>query len=139
MLFRSPNSPSDVWDPNDLGESSPFISNIEPPDRAYAGSQEVTIYGGNFGNNKDSTFVYFNTGSAEIISIEESSIIVVPPNIISDSVIIKVAAQGAFSFGVYDQNYTLHPRILEYGDFDALDENIWGLEADNDENLYVGL
>ena len=63
----------------------------------------------------------------------------VPPNIISDSVIIKVAAQGAFSFGIYDQNYTLYPRILEYGDFDALDENIWGLEADNDENLYVGL
>ena len=88
MVFVSfscddPNSPSDVWDPNDLGKSSPFISSIEPPDSAYAGSQEVIIYGGNFGNNKDSTFVYFNTGSAEIISIEESSIIVVPPNIIS--------------------------------------------------------
>ena len=144
MVFISfscddPNSPSGVWNSNDVGKSPPFISNIEPPDRAYAGSQEVTIYGGNFGNNKDSTFVYFNTGSAEIISIEESSIIVVPPNIISDSVIIKVAAQGAFSFGVYNQNYTLHPRILEYGDFDAIDESIWGLEVDNDENLYVGL
>ena len=101
-----PNSPSDVWDPDDVGKSSPFISSIEPPDSAYAGSQKVTIYGGNFGNNKDSTFVYFNTGSAEIISIEESSIIVVPPNIISDSVIIKVAAQGAFSFGIYAVSYT---------------------------------
>ena len=35
-----PNSPSDVWDPNDVGESSPFISNIEPPDRAYAGHRK---------------------------------------------------------------------------------------------------
>ena len=144
MVFVSfscddPNSPSDVWDPSDVGRSSPYITNIEPPDRAYAGSQEITIFGGNFGDNKDSTFVYFNTGSAEIISIEESSIIVVPPNIISDSVIIKVAAQGAFSFGIYDQNYTLYPRILEYGDFDAIDESVWGLEVDNDENLYVGL
>ena len=134
-----PNSPSDVWDPNDLGKSSPFISSIEPPDSAYAGSQEVIIYGGNFGNNKDSTFVYFNTGSAEVISVNESSITVIPPNIISDSVIIKIAAHEAFSFGEYEDNYILHPRIVEYGDFDALDENIWGLEVDNDENLYVGL
>ena len=134
-----PNSPSDVWDPNDTGNSTPFISSISPPDSAYAGSQEITIYGGNFGDNKDSVFVYFNTGSGEVISVDESSIIVIPPNIISDSVIIKIAAHGAFSFGEYEQNYILHPRILEYGDFDALDESIWGLEADNDENLYVGL
>ena len=134
-----PNSPSDVWDPNDTGNSTPFISSISPPDSAYAGSQEITIYGGNFGDNKDSVFVYFNTGSGEVISVDESSIIVIPPNIISDSVIIKIAAHGAFSFGEYEQNYILHPRILEYGDFDALDESIWGLESDNDENLYVGL
>jgi len=134
-----PNSPSDVWDPNDTGNSTPFISSISPPDSAYAGSQEITIYGGNFGYNKDSVFVYFNTGSGEVISVDESSMIVIPPNIISDSVIIKIAVHGAFSFGEYEQNYILHPRILEYGDFDALDESIWGLEADNNENLYVGL
>ena len=107
-----PNSPSDVWDPNDAGNSTPFISSITPPDSAYAGSQEITIYGGNFGDNKDSVFVYFNTGSGEVISVDESSIIVIPPNIISDSVIIKIAAHGAFSFGEYEQNYILHPRIL---------------------------
>ena len=134
-----PNSPSDVWNPNDTGNSTPFISSISPPDSAFAGSQEITIYGGNFGNNKDSIFVYFNTGSAEVISVDESSIIVIPPNIISDNVIIKIAVQGAFSFGEYENNYILRPRIIEYGDFDALDENVWGLEADNDENLYVGL
>ena len=134
-----PNSPSDVWNPNDAGNSTPFISSISPPDSAYAGSQEITIYGGNFGDNKDSVFVYFNTGLGEIISVDESSIIVIPPNIISDSVVIKIAAYRAFSFGKYEQNYILHPRILEYGDFDALDESIWGLEADNNENLYVGL
>ena len=134
-----PNSPSDVWNPNDTGNSKPFISSITPADSAYAGSQEITIYGGHFGDNKDSVFVYFNTGSGEVISVDESSIIVIPPNIISDSVIIKIAVHGAFSFGEYEQNYILHPRILEYGDFDALDESIWGLEADNNENLYVGL
>ena len=62
-----PNSPSDVWDPNDVGRSSPSISSVIPPDSAYAGSQEVTIYGENFGYNKDSIFVYFNTSAAEVI------------------------------------------------------------------------
>ena len=64
-----PNSPSDVWNPNDAGNATPFISSISPPDSAYAGSQEITIYGGNFGDNKDSVFVYCNTGLGEIISV----------------------------------------------------------------------
>ena len=96
-----PNSPSDVWDPNDACNSTPFISSISPPDSAYAGSQEITIYGGNFGDNKDSVFVYFNTGSGEVISVDESSMIVIPPNIICYSVIIKISVHGAFSFGEY--------------------------------------
>ena len=39
-----PNSPSDVWNPNDTGNSTPFISSITPADSAYAGSQEITIF-----------------------------------------------------------------------------------------------
>ena len=52
---------------SNVGRSSPYITNIAPPDSAYAGSQEVTIFGENFGDNKDSIFVYFNTGSASNI------------------------------------------------------------------------
>ncbi len=136
---NDPNAPSNVWNPNNNGNASPFISSVSPNDSAYAGSQEITIFGGNFGRNKDSIFVYFNTGSGDVLSVNESSIIVIPPNIISDSVTIKVAVHGAFSFGRYESNYILYPRIIKYGDFDALDESIWGLEADSNENLYVGL
>ncbi len=134
-----PNQPKDIWDPDDSGYPTPYISNIYPPDSAYSGSDRIQISGGNFKNNKDSIFVYFNTGLAEIISVSDSNILVVPPNIVSDSVRIKVAVQGAFSFGYYSKNYILFPRIIQYGNFDAIDESVWGLAVDTYENLYVGL
>lgn len=134
-----PNQPSDIWNPNDSGYATPFISNIYPSDSAYSGSDRIKISGGNFKNNKDSIFVYFNTGLAEILSVDDSTISVIPPNVISDSVKIKVAVQGAFSFGYYSKNYILFPRIIKYGSFDAIDESVWGLASDAYENLYVGL
>ena len=134
-----PNSTPGVWDSGDEGALVPFVTGIDPPDSAFAGSDEITIYGGNFGEDKDGVFVYFNTGLGEVIAAENSSIVVIPPNIISDSITIKIAAYGAFQFAQYQKNYILYPRIIKYGAFDALDESIWGLEADNDENVYVGL
>ncbi len=134
-----PNKPKDIWNPDDSGYPTPFISNVYPTDSAYSGSDRIQISGGNFKNNKDSIFVYFNTGLAEIISVSDSNILVIPPNIISDSVRIKVAVQGAFSFGYYSKNYILFPRIIKYGNFDAIDESVWGMASDISENLYVGL
>ena len=64
-----PNQPKDIWDPDYSGYPTPYISNIYPPDSAYSGSDRIQISGGNFKNNKDSIFVYFNTGLAEIISV----------------------------------------------------------------------
>tara|TARA_A100001011_G_C14254311_1_gene819326 strand:+ start:486 stop:1703 length:1218 start_codon:yes stop_codon:yes gene_type:complete len=134
-----PNQPSDLWDPNDSGYPTPFISNVYPSDSAYSGSDRIKISGGNFKDNKDSIFVYFNTGLAEILSVDDSTILVIPPNVVSDSVKIKVAVQGAFLFGYYSKNYILFPRIIQYGNFDAIDESVWGLAVDAYENLYVGL
>ena len=134
-----PNSTPGVWDSGDDGELAPFVNGIDPPDSAFAGSDEITIYGGNFGEDKDGVFVYFNTGLGEVIAAENSSIVVIPPNIVSDSISIKIAVHGAFQFAQYQKTYILYPRIIKYGAFDALDESIWGLEVDNNENLYVGL
>ena len=57
-----PNSTPGVWDSGDEGAPAPFVTGIDPPDSAFAGSDEITIYGGNFGEDKDGIFVYFNTG-----------------------------------------------------------------------------
>ena len=132
------NYPNDVWDINNLGKPTPQINNVSPADSAFSGSDEVTIEGSNFHSSKDSIFVYFNKILAEVLTTSETSIIVIPPNIVSDSVTIKVSVQGAFSFAEYSKNYVLYPRMIKYGDFDPLDESVWGLELDKNEVLYVG-
>ena len=132
------NYPNDVWDVNDLGKPAPKINNIFPTDSAFSGSDEVTIEGLNFHKSKDSIFVYFNKVLAEVLTTSETSIVVISPNIVSDSVSIKVSVQGAFNFAEYSKNYILYPRMIKYGDFDALDESVWGLELDKNEILYVG-
>jgi hypothetical protein len=131
--------PEDIWDPNDQGAPTPIITSISPADSAFAGSDIITIYGENFSSNENDILVYFNSEFGEILGVSKTEIIVSPPNILADSINIKVSVKGAFLFGEYDRYYTLYPRIIKYGNFDPFVESAWGLESDNDENLYVGL
>jgi|AP95_1055475.scaffolds.fasta_scaffold00257_6 hypothetical protein len=131
--------PDDIWDPNDRGLPSPVITSLSPSDSAFAGSDIITINGENFSSNPEEIFVYFNSELGEVLESSKTEIVVSPPNFLADSVIIKIAVGGAFLFGEYDRYYTLYPRIIKYGNFDSFEESVWGLEADNSENLYVGL
>jgi len=131
--------PDDIWDQNDTGNPTPVITSVDPPDSAFAGADEITINGQYFSSSTNEILVYFNSELGDILQASETSIVVSPPNIVADSIEIKVAIQGAFLFGVYENYYTLYPRIVKYGNFDPFEESVWGLETDNDENLYVGL
>ena len=130
--------PEDIWDPDDQGLPTPIITSIDPPDSAFSGADEITITGQFFNQDKTNNLVYFNSELAEILQASETVLVISPPAILGDSITIKVAAVGSFLFAVYD-NYKLVPRMIEYGEFDAIEESAWGLEADADENLYVGL
>ena len=130
--------PEDIWDPDDQGLPTPIITSIEPPDSAFSGADEITITGQYFNQDKANNLVYFNSELAEILQATETMLVVSPPAILGDSITIKVSAVGSFLFAVYE-NYKLVPRMIEYGEFDALEESAWGIEADSDENLYVGL
>ena len=131
--------PEDIWDPDDQGAPTPIITSVSPFDSAFAGSDIITINGENFSSDIDDILVYFNSDLGEVLESSKTEIIVSPPNILADSVIIKIAVKGAFLFGEYDRYYTLYPRIIKYGNFDPFEESAWGLEADNEGNLYVGL
>ena len=130
--------PEDIWDPDDQGLPTPIITSIDPPDSAFSGADEITITGQYFNQDKTNNLVYFNSELAEILQASETVLVISPPAILGDSITIKVAAVGSFLFAVYD-NYKLVPRMIKYGEFDAIEESAWGLEADADENLYVGL
>ncbi|MBL7012993.1 MAG: IPT/TIG domain-containing protein [Candidatus Marinimicrobia bacterium] len=130
--------PDDVWDPNEVPNSDPEIHNVLPADSAFAGADVVYINGENFGQSIDDILVYFNSELGDIISADDTLILVSPPAIISDSVTIKVSVKGAFLFGEYHE-YKLISRMVQYGAFDSIEESVWGLAVDTLENVFAGL
>ena len=134
---EDPNYPENIWDENDQGNASPSISSVEP-EAAFAGIDTLTISGQNFSENASENLVYFNNMLGEVVDATSTSLSVITPNLVSDSVQIRVAVQGAFLFADHSSLYTLTAAVLDYGPFDQFTD-IFSLDLDRDENLIVSL
>ena len=135
---EDPNYPENIWDEDDQGNASPSISSVEPEEAAFAGIDTLTINGQNFSENASANLVYFNNMLGEVISATSTSLKVVTPNLVSDSVQIRVAVQGAFLFADHSSLYTLTAAVIDYGPFDQFTD-IFSLDLDRDENLIVSM
>ena len=118
--------------------TTPIVSGVEPSQGAFAGIDTVLISGQHFSSELSENLVYFNGVLGEVVSATSSLISVVPPNLVSDSVQINVAVQGAFVFGKYENLYTLSAAVVDYGPFDQFTD-IYSLDLDRQENLIVSL
>ena len=96
------------------------------------------ISGQHFSTNVSENLVYFNGLLGNVVNSTSSLISVVPPNLVSDSVQISVAVQGAFVFGKYENLYSLNAAVVEYGPFDQFTD-IYSLDLDRQENLIVSM
>ena len=134
---EDPNYPENIWDEDDQGNASPSISSVEP-EAAFAGIDTLTISGQNFSENTSENLVYFNNMLGEVINATSTSLRVITPNLVSDSVQIRVAVQGAFLFADHSSLYTLTAAVLDYGPFDQFTD-IFSLDLDRDENLIVSM
>ena len=134
---EDPNYPENIWDENDQGNASPSISSVEP-EAAFAGIDTLTINGQNFSEKTSENLVYFNNMLGEVVNATTTSLSVVTPNLVSDSVQIRVAVQGAFLFADHSSLYTLTAAVLDYGPFDQFTD-IFSLDLDRDENLIVSM
>ena len=135
---EDPNYPENIWDEDDQGNASPSISSVEPEGSAFAGIDTLTINGQNFSENASANLVYFNNMLGNVISATSTSLRVVTPNLVSDSVQIRVAVQGAFLFADHSSLYTLTAAVSDYGPFDQFTD-IFSLDLDRDENLIVSM
>ena len=135
---EEPDAPDSIWDGNDQGGTTPIVSGVEPSQGAFAGIDTIVITGQHFSPNVSENLVYFNGMLGNVVSATSSLIGVVPPNLVSDSVQINVAVQGAFVFGKYENLYTLKAAVVEYGPFDQFTD-IYSLDLDRQENLIVSL
>ena len=138
LSCEEPDVPDSVWDENDQGGSTPIVSSVEPSQGAFAGIDTVMITGQHFSDNISENLVYFNGMLGNVVEATSTTIGVVPPNLVSDSVQISVAVQGAFVFGKYENVYTLRAAVIEYGPFDQFTD-IYSLDLDRQENLVVSL
>ena len=135
---EEPNYPKDIWDKNDEGSPTPTVTSILPADGAFAGIDTIVISGQNFSLTQTENLVYFNSMLGNVVNATATELSVVPPNLVSDSVTVKVAVQGAFVFGEYDSFYRLTAAVQEYGPFDQFTD-IYSLDLDLNENLYVSM
>ena len=132
------NYPEDIWDEDDNGNPNPFITSVVPEQGAFAGIDTLTISGGNYSTVSSENIVYFNESIGRIISSSNEMIKVVGPNLVSDSITIRIAVQGALEFGSYSDLYKLYPAVENYGPFDQFTD-IFSLDLDREENLIVSL
>ena len=133
-----PNYPEDIWNEDDAGNSMPVVTSIEPANGAFAGIDTLTITGQNFSDTEAENIIYFNNLLGNVVDATPTRILVIPPNLVSDSVKIKVAVQGAFLFGEYNTDYILTAAVMNYGPFDQFTD-IYSLDLDGQENVIVSM
>lgn len=116
----------------------PVINSVEPAQEALAGVTKITITGNNFSNVPEYNMVFFNGAPSEILEASPNKLVVQAPNLVSDSVVIKVSVVGSDLFSNF-YPYKLKPTIKEfYTKFQDF-EIPHAITVDNNSNVYVSL
>jgi len=138
LAIRCDKEPTaSLWDPDKKGAADPVISEIQPPNKALAGVTQIVIKGANFSPRLAENFVYFDSEQATVLSASATQLVVEPPNLVGDSIKVKIAVHGAELFSNI-LRYALDYSEKEYAGIDYnLDAS--GIAVDRDENLYVSL
>lgn len=134
VACETPESAS-LFDENYEKGTTPVISSVSPENEFFAGYEEVTITGSNFTANTSELFVYFNNVRAEIVSASPTQVVVRTPNLVADSVGIKVGVLGveAFSNSIQYKLKALFTTAVPFPN----NENPWASTIDADGNYYV--
>lgn len=117
--------------------ANPQITSVEPPSQALAGVTKVIINGSNFSADTAANLVFFGTTKAVVLEASTNRLVVLAPNVLGDSLDIKIAANGVlYSNKVH---YSLKPAVsIYYTEFQDF-EKPHGITTDNNGNLYVAL
>lgn len=117
---------------------TPAITSISPPNQALAGITPLTINGSNFSTTAKNNFVYFNGKPGKVESATATQLVVIPPNVVADTVLVKVSVLSSDEFSNIYQ-YKLITAWEEYYPFDPIAEKAYGIIIDNSGNLLVNL
>ncbi|NWF50252.1 MAG: IPT/TIG domain-containing protein [Ignavibacteriaceae bacterium] len=116
---------------------TPELISLNPPDSALAGVTVIEINGKNFSDDPAKIIVYFNGTKGAIQSATPTKILVKVPIVISDTVNVVVAVQGAEMIS-NKLTIMLKPAVSEYYPFDAKKGEIpYSFTIDNQSNFYI--
>lgn len=137
LLSCENDYPPSLYDPNAQSKPQPVVESVIPPDSAFAGVGQIVIQGRNFSPRPEENLVFFNGTRAEVLEASETQLVVKTPNLVADSVVIKIAVHGAelFSEPIL---YRLIAAVAEFGSL-LEGEVAYGIAADRQGNLYVSV
>ncbi len=130
--------PGSLWDTVGTSKPQPVLTSIVPADSAYAGVGQIIINGQNFSANPEENLVFFNGTRATVVAASETQLTILPPNIVGDSLAIKIAVHRAelFSEVVY---YKLKAAVSVIGNLAENGDMAYAMAVDKDENVYVSI
>ncbi len=129
--------PPSLFDPNEKSKPQPVVTEVIPPDSAYAGVGTITIRGRNFSPKPEENLVFFNAQRAEVLQASETELVVKTPNLVADSILIKIAVHGAELFSE-PVRYKLVAAVSEHGKL-LEGEVAFGIAADREGNIFVSI
>jgi hypothetical protein len=129
--------PTPIYNPNLPGKPQPVIISVLPVEGTSAGVGDITIIGKYFSPIPEENLVYFNQTKVSVLSATETQLKLKAPNIVSDSVMIKIAVQGAELFSTPVVYYKLLSLVYEFGGITA--DFPYGIDMDFQGDMYVSL
>ncbi|NIR70107.1 hypothetical protein GWN42_30130 [candidate division KSB1 bacterium] len=123
-----------MFDPNLQHRPQPVITSLVPADSALAGVGQVLINGQNFSKTPEENLVFFDEETAEVLSATNQQLTVKTPQLLGDSIKIRVAVRGAQLFSK-PAIYKLIPAV---SDFSKIFEGaiVYGIASDLSGNVY---
>lgn len=130
-----PDNPS-LFDLNDPGRPQPAITSVTPAGSILAGMDTVVVEGTNFSSVVAENSVFFNAQTATLLTATSTQITLIPPIVISDSVAVRAAVNGAYLFS----NTVLckvKAGVATFGGLSSTEQST-ALATDTSGNLYAG-
>ena len=130
--------PGSLYDDDYVSKVAPEIDEVIPAEFSFAGVGEIVIKGKNFSTNIEENLVFFGGTRAENISASATELTVKSPNVVSDSLAIKIAVHGSDLFS-QPKSYSLKAAVSIVGNLAGKGEVASAIASDNEDNVYISI
>lgn len=132
--YKAPPSP---WEEFEKKVKTPPEIHAVIPEKDAGCASEIIIKGAHFSPVIEENNVYFNNKPAMIKTASDTELVVYRPNVVGDSVTIKITVAGAVEIAKFSP-YRMKAVVEKFGPFSGLDA-IVAFTVDRNENVYLAM